>query len=233
MVNYPSGEIDRRLLSSWGILAGVDEVGRGSLAGPLAVGVVAVSSACGEAPQGLADSKQLRPAVRERMVPSIRSWALASAVGWASAAEISDWGVTVALRTASLRALALVRRSLDAGCEGDVGGVLLDGRHDFLSSAREPALFDEGEGPSVCDPWSGGPGFPVATLVKADQDSHVVAAASVLAKVARDHFMASLADEGYGWRSNKGYASPTHLAALREKGPAREHRRGWKLPGVN
>ena len=64
----PTGEVDRALLDSWGSLAGVDEVGRGALAGPLAVGVVVVDRECGPAPEGVADSKTLRPSVREALV---------------------------------------------------------------------------------------------------------------------------------------------------------------------
>ena len=73
---------------------------------------------------------------------------------------------------------------------------------------------------------------PVRMEVKADARCAVVAAASVLAKVERDRLMADLDDPGYGWASNKGYASPAHIRGLAALGASDQHRRSWHLPGL-
>lgn len=228
MTLWPDGQVDRSFLESWGTVAGVDEVGRGALAGPVAVGVVVVDRHCTAPPQGIADSKALRPRAREMLVAPIRAWAAASAVGWASPAEVSAIGLTSAQRLAALRAFELVGASLQCSGRGRVAGVLLDGRHDYLSRGV-PSLFDA-PGIHPNDPWDLEDAPPVATMIKADQHSHLVAAASILAKVARDHYMASVADPGYGWSSNRGYGSKAHLQALADLGPSSRHRTGWNLP---
>lgn len=232
MTVWPDGAVDRSFLESWGCFAGVDEVGRGALAGPVAVGVVVVDRSCGSPPEGVADSKALRADVRRSLVRPIRNWATASAVGWASPDEISALGLTAAQRQAALRAFSLIMTSLGRRRRERVGGVLLDGRHDYLS-AGPPSLLDglDYGSDEPHDPWTnGGPNVPVATMVKADQRSHAVAAASILAKVARDEYMAAVADPGYGWATNRGYGSRAHLRALRDLGPSPRHRVGWRLP---
>ncbi len=80
---------------------------------------------------------------------------------------------------------------------------------------------------------AGGALPPVRMEVKADARCAVVAAASVLAKVERDGLMEELADPGYGWASNKGYASPAHIRALARLGAGEQHRRSWRLPGLD
>lgn len=202
------------------LLAGMDEVGRGSLAGPVSVGVVVVDVATRSAPRGVADSKLLSPAARTALLPALRRWGLARAVGHASAAEIDEVGIIAALRTAGRRALAQV--ALDIG---PVDVVLLDGSHDWLSTPAQGDLFDDE--PAL-------PGPRVHLRVKADRTCASVAAASVLAKCERDAMMVGLAADNphYRWDENKGYASPEHLAALRELGPSVLHRRSWRLPGV-
>ena len=192
------------------VVAGIDEVGRGALAGPVSVGVVAVA-ACDAWPQGLADSKQLTPAQREALCPILADFGVARAVGHASAAEIDAVGIVAALRMAALRALAVV---------GAVDAVILDGKHDWLTVA--PSLVD-------LDPE---PTPPVTMVIKGDTVCASVAAASVLAKVERDALMRSAheAHPDYGWESNKGYGAAGHLAAIRRLGPTQLHRRSWSLP---
>lgn len=215
----PSLRVERTLQrEGYAVLVGMDEVGRGALAGPVSVGVCAIDATCRSAPQGVRDSKLLAPAARERLVPRIRRWSLAHAVGHASPQEIDDVGIMVALRLAGERALAQL------GLVPDL--VLLDGSHDWLTDpAREGLLGLLADGP---------PGPPVRTMVKADLRCSSVAAASVLAKVARDTMMVELADEyaGYGWEHNKGYAAPEHQEALRSLGPSVHHRRSWRLTGI-
>ncbi|MDR2454418.1 MAG: ribonuclease HII [Bifidobacteriaceae bacterium] len=194
------------------VVAGVDEVGRGAIAGPVCVGVVAVTAASPAAPAGLADSKQLAAAVRTRLAPALRAWAHAWALGWASPAEIDQHGLTRALRLAGRRALADLAAAPD--------GIVLDGKHDWLSSP--PDLLAPAR-----EAWR------VRVVVKADQTCASVAAASVLAKVARDQRMAALAalHPGYGWEGNKGYGTARHLAAVRALGPTGQHRQTWAIPG--
>src|SRR6478736_2259929 len=86
------------------IVAGIDEVGRGALAGPVSVGVVAVTL-CDACPEGLADSKELTRLQREALCPTLAEFGIARAVGHAEASEIDDMGIIAALRLAALRAL--------------------------------------------------------------------------------------------------------------------------------
>lgn len=225
--------VELELCAHHGPVAGMDEVGRGALAGPVAVGVAVVDASCGEPPEGLTDSKCLTPRRRESLCAPVESWVLASAVGWAGADEVDRFGIIVALRLAGLRALTEVR---SGGVEPGI--VLLDGSHDWLTPP-EDTLFpadghwdgDEGAG-AVLPEGSGGPGVPVVTRVRADLECAVVSAASVLAKVRRDARMCALPDPGYDWVHNKGYASPSHVEALGRLGPCDLHRRSWHLPGV-
>lgn len=222
-IRVPTLREERRLLrAGHAFVAGLDEVGRGSLAGPVTVGVVVVGSATRSAPPGVRDSKLLSPAAREALVPKLRRWAAGSAVGQAEPGEIDDYGIVVALRLAARR--ALVQLTISPSC------VLLDGSHDWLTAPPQPAgLFDTdllGRRPvPVIDP-------EVTTLVKADLRCAAVAAASVLAKVERDSVMVGRGEQfpEYGWRENKGYCAPEHVAALRRLGPCPQHRRSWRLP---
>src|SRR4051795_3429810 len=97
----PSLRVERALQrDGHRVLAGMDEVGRGALAGPVSVGVVVIDESCRSAPVGVKDSKLLTSLARERMVAPIRRWALAHAVGHASPAEIDAVGIMAALRLA-------------------------------------------------------------------------------------------------------------------------------------
>jgi ribonuclease HII len=202
------------------ILAGMDEVGRGSLAGPVTVGVVLIDETCRSAPTGVKDSKLLTPAARVAMVPRIRRWALAYAVGHASPQEIDEVGIIAALRLAGCRALAAVDVVPDL--------VILDGNHDWLTAPEEVGLFAFASDTAPAVP-------PVTTMIKADLKCSSVAAASVLAKVERDGLMVAAAPDhpAYGWEENKGYAAPEHLAALEAFGATELHRRSWRLPGIS
>ncbi|SED84480.1 ribonuclease HII [Ruania alba] len=210
----PGRQAERELLEHYPLVAGMDEVGRGALAGPVSVGVAVVDAGTGRIPAGLRDSKLLRPAARERLQAPIRRWAVASAVGHASPAEIDRVGIIAALRLAGTRALAALA---EAGCAPGV--VLLDGSHDWLTTP-----------PHLPQPERGTP--PVRTQVKADLRCAVVAAASVLAKCERDAMLVDAHESFpvYGWAGNKGYSAPDHLDALAEHGACPMHRRSWSLP---
>ena len=195
----------------------MDEVGRGALAGPVSVGVVVIDESCRSAPTGVKDSKLLAPATRTRMVPRIRRWALATAVGHATPAEIDAVGIIAALRLAAPRALASIDLTPDL--------VILDGNHDWLTPADQVGLFAFADVPTRSP--------VVKTMIKADLKCSSVAAASVIAKVERDAMMVALAPDypAYGWHENKGYAAPGHRAALLDVGPCDHHRRSWHLLG--
>jgi ribonuclease HII len=191
----------------YAVVAGVDEVGRGCLSGPVTVGAVLVGAGQGRPPRGLRDSKLLTPAARRALVPRIQRWVTAWAVADATAAEIDRIGIIAALRLAGHRALASLAAVPDC--------VLLDGNHDYLTPPGSPR----------------GEFLPVRTEIKADLRCASVAAASVLAKTTRDAYMVRLAADHpeYGWEINKGYATPRHRAALRAIGPSPYHRMSWRL----
>ncbi len=200
----PTMDVEHGLFRSGArTVVGMDEVGRGALAGPVVVGVVMVDARTGPAPEGLADSKLLTPRRREAMVPVIEAWCAARALGEASAEEIDRIGIMAALGLAGSRALAAL------GSPPDV--VVLDGTTSFL--------LEEGDGPRV------------VLRAKADRDVACVAAASVLAKVARDALMVRLdgLHPSYGWAGNKGYGSAGHTEAIARFGATDLHRRSWNL----
>lgn len=235
--NRPSAHLrtERRLLREGAtVVAGMDEVGRGALAGPVTVGVVAVDLSTRSGPRGVTDSKLLTPAARTALLPELNRWGLARAVGHASSTEIDELGIMAALRLAGMRALA------DLGVEVDL--VLLDGAHDWLSPPAQPDLFEATEPSEATEPFGApvtaalhrAPCPPVRTQVKADRTCASVAAASVLAKCARDALMVTWHEDHpqYGWRENKGYGSTEHIEALREHGPSPLHRVSWRLPAL-
>lgn len=223
MSTAPSLRFERSLLRDGVVhLACADEVGRGALSGPVTIGMVVISLATRTAPQGVRDSKLLTPEARERLAPKVRRWALCHAVGHASPAEIDTFGIIAALRLAGHRALTQLSVTPDA--------VLLDGNHDYLSRPAQEALFGvvaEAEPAAPVVP-------PVTTMIKADMKCAGVAAASILAKTARDRLMTQLHEEfpAYLWAENKGYSAPAHIEALAALGPSIHHRRSWSLPGV-
>jgi len=194
------------------VVAGVDEVGRGAWAGPVVVGAVALVRPS-IWPKGLDDSKRLTPSRRRSLCEPIRTWSAGSALGWASAAEVDQVGLTEALGRAGARALGALGLA--------VGAVILDGAHDWLTEPLEGA-------------WSPGAGRPpeVVTLVGADRRAASVAAASVLAKVARDDWMVGLGSlwPGFGFETHKGYGTAAHRRALERLGPTPEHRTSWSIP---
>lgn len=207
------------------LVGGCDEVGRGSLAGPVTVGMVVVDPLLSGTIPGVRDSKLLTAAAREELVPHIRSWAAGWGVGHASAGEIDEFGLVAALRLAGTRAwqaASLVARP-------DV--VLLDGNQDWLGNRPQEALFAGAGIAPQTRVAPGGVDVPVTLRVKADLACLSVAAASVLAKVERDALMSAYDAEcpGFGWSRNKGYGTLAHRAAIRARGPSHHHRRSWRL----
>lgn len=207
-VSDPTLEVELAMLADGASsVIGCDEVGRGALAGPVAVGFVVINAAVEPIPKGLRDSKMLSEVRREQLAPLAAAWALHHAVGLASAQEVDDLGIMATLGLAGKRALATLH-----GVGVDIRGsvVLLDGRDDWLGKALETPLN-------------------VVTRVRADQDCGSVAAASVIAKVHRDRLMieADAITPGYGWAGNKGYGSAEHLSAIVSLGATGLHRKSW------
>ena len=188
--------------SSGKLLIGVDEAGRGPLAGP----VVAAACVLGglELP-GLDDSKKLSASKRARLEPLIQNscrWAL----GVVEADEIDRINIFAATMLAMTRAVAALVAEL--GCEP--AEVLIDGN-----------MTPQGRVPE----WR----WTARAIVGGDALEPCISAASILAKEHRDRVMrqAALAHPHYGWERNMGYGTAEHLAALRRHGPAPQHRRSF------
>ncbi|MET0812223.1 MAG: ribonuclease HII [Microbacterium sp.] len=210
-VAEPRLTLERRLLKEHPIVIACDEVGRGALAGPVAVGAAVIDApgARKRIPQGLRDSKLVPELRRPDVAARAASWVSASAVGWSSSAEIDEIGIMRALGLATIRALADLRAH---GIVPEEAIVILDGNYDYITPA-------------------GATGLLVRPVIKADRDCASAAAASVIAKVARDTLMTRLHDDEpvYGWARNKGYASPDHRDAIRSHGLSAQHRASWSI----
>ncbi|MBV8342124.1 MAG: ribonuclease HII [Gammaproteobacteria bacterium] len=182
-------------------VAGVDEAGRGPLAGPVVAAAVILN------PQrrirGLADSKVLSPAERARLAVLIRSRALAFGVGWADREEIDSLNILEATLLAMRRALLALPVPPTR--------VLVDGN-------RCPCIVDL---PLAC---------PLKAIVAGDATVAAISAASILAKTCRDAMMASLdaCYPGFELSVHKGYATPAHLEALQYREPSPQHRRSFR-----
>ncbi len=181
-------------------VAGVDEAGRGPLAGPVVAAAVILKA--GRPIDGLADSKLLDAATRERLSLTIRRRALCFGIGWADAAEIDSLNILHATFLAMRRAL------LAMTCRPDE--LLVDGN-------RLPQL--------------GGLGgmLRARAIVGGDATEAAISAASILAKTARDDYMNRMHAEypAYGFASHKGYPTPLHRRRLVEHGPCPLHRRSF------
>lgn len=191
----PDGALDDTLQRRYGLLAGVDEVGRGALAGPVVVAAVALPRHCELA--GVDDSKRVPAGQRVVLAPKIREHAVAWALAEREAGEIDRLNILNATREAMKE--AIVRLRPQPACVV-VDAVRLDGL-----------------------------AMPVVAEPRADGRYLCVAAASIVAKVARDEMMVALARRwpGYGWERNKGYGTPEHLDALRRLGPSPLHRQSF------
>lgn len=181
---------DQGLWSAGNLFAGIDEVGRGPLAGPVAAACVVMP----EEPllTGIDDSKRVPEPRREALYEQILAVALFAGVGYASVQEIDALNIRQATK------LAMSRAATGAPCAL------------FLIDGNDPCAL---------------PG-EVRMLVGGDRTSYAIAAASIVAKVARDRLMRALDGEypGYGFAQHKGYGTPAHLEALRAQGPCPAHR---------
>lgn len=185
-----------------GMILGIDEVGRGPWAGPLVVGAVILG---GAEIEGLNDSKKLTKKRREVLDGVIREQAAAWALGWVSAGELDDVGMSQALRLATRRAVKQIQvQCKEKGLAFDE--IIIDGTVNFLA---DTAL-----------------GRYVTVMAKADGLIPSVSAASIIAKVARDQFMAEqdVVYPGYGFASNAGYGVAKHRTAIERLGVTPLHR---------
>jgi ribonuclease HII len=203
---FPPGQ---HLLEEWARargyveIAGVDEVGRGPLAGP----VVAAAVVLPQTPlKGVTDSKKLSARQREKLDKQIKAWAKAYGIGVVSPARI----VQTNIRLASLEAMRLaLAQVLTQGIHPDV--VLVDGRDVF----RLP---------------KGAQAMRVKAFVKGDSRSQAIGAASIIAKVYRDNLMDAYHKRWpeYGFDRHKGYPTAIHRQAVLENGPCEIHRLSFK-----
>jgi ribonuclease HII len=178
------------------LLCGVDEAGRGPLAGSVFAAAVVLDPA--RPIEGLADSKILTAAARQRLAGEIRERAMAWSIATASVAEIDSINI--------LRASLLAMRRAVESLGMEPGEVWSDGLHT----------------PDVS--------FRCRAIVKGDASVGAISAASILAKTARDAEMCELDKQYplYGFAHHKGYASPEHLAALKQHGPCEIHRKTFE-----
>jgi ribonuclease HII len=204
---WPHASRERLLFESGAkTIVGIDEVGKGSWAGPLVIGIAMLSRKMvfsdepAVALGGVRDSKQLSESQREEIFDQVAARCVRWSIGAASALECDQLGMVEAQRLATARGFAALSvPSVDVA--------IVDGRWDFVSPHARKVLVE----------------------VKADADCVSVAAASVLAKVSRDRMMRSLASDYPQWHfdTNKGYPCPKHRAALQGYGPSAIHRTSW------
>jgi len=184
------------------LLVGVDEAGRGPLAGPVVAAAVVFPPAC-RSVRGLRDSKTLPPVVRARLAIRIRESALCFGIGAASAHEIDRLNIRVATALAMRRAIRSLLRQQEVAARPHC--ILIDG-------LPLPEI-----------------GYPHEALVDGDALCQSVAAAAILAKTTRDRLMQRLAGRYpvYGWQTNVGYGTPEHQVGLSLHGPTPHHRQSF------
>jgi ribonuclease HII len=188
-------------------IVGVDEVGRGPLAGPVVAAAVILPR--GFCHPEINDSKLLSPKQRDKLAPLIRENAVSWGLGVVGVEEIDRINILQASLLAMVQALDALERKPDC--------LLIDGNQPIPAK-----LFHESRWPAHSTPYQ-------KTIVKGDQLCLSIAAASIVAKVARDQMMVGYDQEypHYGFAGHKGYGSAAHLAALRRHGPSPIHRKSF------
>jgi ribonuclease HII len=207
MIQYPDTTYETNLWPYYRHLAGLDEAGRGALAGPVAVGAVILphdKTSLLRALEGVRDSKQMTPLERESLAPRIKEVALTWSVGFASAEEIDSQGIVPATRLAALRALC---------------GLSLTPQYLLTDFRLELPQLDISQ----------------TSLVRGDALCLSIAAASVLAKTTRDQFMCELDlhYQGYGLGKHKGYGTQSHRSALKRLGISAVHRKSFHVKEIS
>jgi ribonuclease HII len=229
---WPNASRERLLFDSGAkTIVGIDEVGKGSWAGPLVIGIAMLSREMvfsdepAVALGGARDSKQLSELQREEIFDQVAAKCLRWAIGAASALECDELGMVEAQRLATSRGFAAFAGA-SAGSDLSIGSAVrtLGGDAAIVDAAIVDAAIVDGRWDFV-SPHA----RKVMLEVKADADCVSVAAASVLAKVSRDRMMRSLAGDYPQWHfdTNKGYPCPKHRIALQGYGPSAIHRTSW------
>ncbi len=198
----PTLDRERAAWTAGRLLLGVDEAGRGPLAGPVVAAAV-VFPPDQDPPPGLRDSKTLSATRRAELLPLIRAHALVVAVGGASVREIDRLNIRVATALAMRRAVVKALKTLET----------------HVAAALAPQILLDGLPMKEL-------GYAHDALVDGDALCISIAAAGIVAKETRDRLMRALAlrHPRYGWEGNSGYGTPQHLEALRSAGPTRHHR---------
>jgi len=203
MTVNPDLAYEKQLWSCYQFIAGMDEAGRGALAGPVAVGAVILPKGKTRLLRTLAgvrDSKQMTPLERDSLAPRIKATALAWSVAFASAEEIDSQGIVPATRLAALRALQ---------------GLSISPEYLLTDFRLELPQLDISQ----------------TSLVRGDAHCLSIAAASVLAKTARDAYMSQLDSEypNYGLGKHKGYGTQAHRLAMKRWGYSSVHRKSFSF----
>ena len=191
------------------MILGIDEVGRGPYAGPLVIGACILgdwqNSENAEWIEKLTDSKKLSAKRREELYVLIKEKALATATGWVSSAEIDEIGLSEALKLATRRAVKQIQKTKVPFSE-----IIIDGTMNFLAGTKLEKY--------------------ASTLKKGDFLVKEISAASILAKVERDKYMAKLnvVYPEYGFGKHVGYGTAAHQKAMEEFGLTPEHRRSFR-----
>lgn len=177
------------------MVVGVDEVGRGSWAGPLIAAAVLIDAEAFN-PIGITDSKKLSSLKRERLYGMINVNALAIGIGWVSSYELDRIGLSAANRIAMERAVSYINLPYDR--------LLIDGNIRYINSAE--------------------------TIVHGDAREASIGAASIIAKVTRDRYMASmeLLYPGFSFATHVGYGTPAHSLQIKKFGVQDIHRKTFK-----
>jgi len=205
---YPSLEFEKILWKDgFKYVAGVDEAGRGALAGPVAAAAVVFppDPSLLQTLDGVRDSKLMTPQERETWAPRIQATAVAWGIGFASAEEIDALGIVPATKLAATRALSVILATPTHS------------HPDYLIT--DYLVFPEIENPQTA-------------LIKGDQISLSVSAASVLAKTSRDAYMREIDSRypGYFFSQHKGYGTRLHLQSLEMLGMCAIHRKTFSIP---
>ena len=185
-------------------ILGIDEVGRGPLAGPLVVGAVILPNDEREWFADLKDSKKLTAKKREKLSELILRES-ATGLGWVPAAELDQIGIGEALKLATKRAVKSVQ-----ALHTPFSQIIIDGKVNFLSHTPLEKF--------------------TSTCIKGDAKIKEISAASIIAKVARDHYMIELASKfpEYGFDKHVGYGTKAHVEAIYQYGLTEEHRKSFE-----
>ena len=193
--------------SGYKLVAGIDEVGRGTLAGPVVAGVaiIAINDKVEQAliKLGVNDSKVLTPKKRVDLYERLIDIAIDYSSGWASVEEIDNIGINPAIELSITRA---------------INNLKIEPDHLLIDAIKLEKVK-----------------YKQTSIIKGDAKSLLIASASIIAKVERDKYMSSLSSKYdiYDFKNNKGYGTKKHIAAIKEFGKSEFHRKSFKIKGLD